>query len=165
MSEGDREAGKNAASQTEVTRADPERIADSRQRELGFPAELRELISVERERIESANRRTEVARYAIEMNDASDKRQFDFQMEQLSSHGSDAKRRYKFAVGVAIAGFSFTTVLAVLLLGMAFWGTPQQAEMAFAILKALGLGVAGYGIIGAATRAVRALMNHVGKST
>jgi len=41
MSEGDREAGKNAASQTEVTRADPERIADSRQRELGFPSVLR----------------------------------------------------------------------------------------------------------------------------
>ncbi len=153
----------DAAARTEVAKAESERVADTRQRELGFPDELRELIGVERERIESANRRIEVARYMIQMNDASDKRQYDFQMEKLNSEEANSKRKHKFAVGIAIGGFCLIVAGSILLLGMAFFGTENQTTMSFSIMKALGLGVAGYGIIGAVARAVRALVNQVGK--
>lgn len=163
MSEADNKSPENIPVVSSTGKAS-EHIPDTRQRDLGFPAELRELIGVERERIESANRRTEVARYAIEMNDASDKRQFDFQMEQLNRQAADSKRKHGFAVAVATGGFVVVVAMSSLLLGMAFFGTSSQADMAVSIMKSLGLGVAGYGIIGAIARAVRALLNQISKT-
>ena len=134
-------------------------IDDNRQADMGFPPELRELIAVERERIDSTNRRTDVAKYAIEMSDASDKRQFEFQMAQLRSQTDGSRQRFILACGIAISVSVLAVVFGGALLWMAFFGTPSQTEAASAILKTLGIGAGGYGVIGGAIRGIKAMLD------
>jgi len=130
---------------------------------MGFSEELHNVLLVERERIESQNKRTEVVRLAVEMNDASDKRQFDFQMAKLSAQTSGSKRKYVYASWVTALCITLITALASLLLYMMFWGSQPQSELAMSVLKILAYGVGGYGAIGAAVRALKTLMNSMGR--
>ena len=68
------------------------------------PQQLQILVELEKQRIDSHNRRTDVARYAIEMNDASDKRQFEYRMARLATEESKSVRRHGLARNVAIGG-------------------------------------------------------------
>jgi hypothetical protein len=63
-----------------------------------IPPALQSLINLERERIESTNRRTEVARLFIETSDTSDKRQFDYRMAKLSADSESDRRNHVLRV-------------------------------------------------------------------
>ena len=113
------------------------------------------LIDLERQRIESTNRRTEVIRYAIETNDAADKRQFDFQMAKLQNDADASRRRHRLARNAILGGGAVVVVVVGFLLDMTFFGTPEQSSMALAILRTLGIGLGGYGVIGGIVATIR----------
>lgn len=122
-----------------------------------FPPALRSLIELERERIDSANRRTEVVRFAIESNDASDKRQFEFRMAELEAGRASSARRHTLAQKVVFSATGIGVVILALLFGMAFFGNPDQSAVAIKILEVSGVGIGGYGLIGAVVRATSQL--------
>jgi hypothetical protein len=131
-----------------------------RQLDLFIPPALQSLIDLERQRIESTNRRTEVTRFAIETNDAADKRQFDYQMAKLHSEDQATQRRHNLARNVAAyAGAGASLVLALLLV-MAFFGDASQSATETQILIILGVGIGGYGVIEAAVRTVGRLLKN-----
>jgi hypothetical protein len=123
-----------------------------------LPPALQRLIALEEQRIASANRRTDVVRLAIESNDASDKRQFDFRMAELDTKKTDISQRHSLAKIVIISAVGIGTVVAGLLLGMALFGAPDQSKIAIQILKVLGIGGAGYGLIGAVVRGISRML-------
>lgn len=61
---------------------------------------MAELITLERERIASQDRRTDVTRHAIDAGDAADQRQYEYRVEKLRRDDEDRKRRH--ASGIAI---------------------------------------------------------------
>lgn len=110
-----------------------------------------ELVAVEKSRIESANRRTEVARLAIETNDRSDERQFTFHMKRLDNEAADSERRYQFASRFLLSVGAAMVVLIGFLVYMAFFGDERQADIATQILWLFFAGLGGYGIVTALT--------------
>lgn len=135
-------------------------IVDPRQQSLGLPLPpaLQSLISLEQTRIESFNRRTDVVRYAIETNDAADKRQYEFQMAKLQADNTASRERHRLTQIVMIGGGSVLTLVVGSILAMAFLGSAAQSEMAISILKVLGIGAAGYGIVEGISGIVRRMI-------
>ncbi len=99
-----------------------------------------------------------MASQAVSASNEADKRQFEFQMAKLSSEDSATKRRDNLArtvvIGVGIGGFAVVG----LFLGMAFFGSPAQSQIALNILKVGAVGGGGYGIINGLVSLVRRLM-------
>jgi hypothetical protein len=125
-----------------------------------FPVEaLQNLIELERERLESTNRRTEIIRYAIETNDSSDKRQFDYRMAKLETDKSDSNQRFSLARAIAYISSGVIVVTVLLLFYMAFFGDARQSEIAFTIMKTLATGAGGYGVIAGLVRAGTRLLS------
>ena len=104
-----------------------------------------ELIALERERIASQDRRTDIARHAIEANDAADKRQYDYRGEKLRLDDDDRKRRY--VSGIAIVGILLAVV--IVFTGFLFWMlfTGDEAKRAAAdrLLGTVLTGLGGFG--------------------
>ena len=122
-------------------------------------------LEVERERIRSQDRRTDVVRAAIEANDAADKRQFEFHMAKLGEDRQQrqddtalGKTRLRLAVGIAIAFGAVAIAIIALFVTMLFFGTPTQSDVAAGVLSTLGKGVGGFGFIYAFIAAFRALV-------
>jgi hypothetical protein len=55
------------------------------------------LVDLERQRIDSFNRRTDVVRYAIETNDAADRRQYEYQMAELEADTAASRCRHSLS--------------------------------------------------------------------
>ena len=116
------------------------------------------LIALERDRIDSFNRRTEVARQAVKVNEAADQRQFSFHMEKLKRDSDDRDDRrvtgfqmlWIFIAVVVVAGSFFVA--------MAFYGDENQRQVAMDLVRTIANGVAGFGIIWAAINAFRRLI-------
>lgn len=136
--------------------------ANGRQADL-FPSALfQQALNVERQRIDSANRRTEVALQAVKASDESDRRQFEFQMEKLHTDDRASLRRDGLAKAVVIGVGIFGAAVVALFLIMAFFGSPTQGQIALDILSKLAIGGGGYGIIAGLVNLVRRLLRNPG---
>lgn len=81
-------------------------------------------------------------------------------MAKLQTDADSARRRHRLARNVTLGGGAVAVVVVGFLLDMTFFGTPEQSTMALAILRALGTGLGGYGVIGGIAAAIRrALIN------
>ncbi|EME69096.1 hypothetical protein H261_15225 [Paramagnetospirillum caucaseum] len=135
-------------------------IKDPNQLEL-----FEQALEVERERIRSQDKRTEVVRAAIEANDASDKRQFEFHMAKLddernarAENSAIERERLHLAKWIA-ASFGVAVIgLCILFSIMLFFGSATQSATALNILGTVGKGIAGFGIIYAVVVAFRTLL-------
>ena len=105
---------------------------------------LKDLSEIEGRRIGIQEGRNQVAMRALEVNENSDKRQFDFHMARLATRERDGERSR--ALASTVLGFGGTAVVAVigLILGMAFFGSPDQKETA-ALLIEKGINALGGG--------------------
>jgi hypothetical protein len=119
---------------------------DREQLELFDPI-IREMMAVERERIDSVNRRTEIAREAIQMSDVADKRQFDYRMEDLRTRDESDRRRHALASRILWGGGIVSTLLLLGFLGMAFFAPPDKAALALDFLKVIFTGLGGGGVL------------------
>lgn len=122
-----------------------------------FP--LENFLEIEHQRIESFNRRTELGYKAIEAQDAADKRQFDYSVKKLDTHEHQLTRQHSLACRVFYFGGGFIALLVVLILGMLFWGSPEQSSAAQAILRVLGQAIGGGGFLYLAIQAIRWLIS------
>jgi hypothetical protein len=131
----------------------PPTAFDPRQLEL-----LREALDVERERIRSTDRKTEVFRSAIEANVASSKQQFEFRMAKLDKEQEIDRSRLALAKTIVYIGTALASALGIMLIYMMFFGSEQQSALAEKLLATIVTGIAGFGFIYAATAAFRALV-------
>ena len=126
--------------------------------QLPLPFSLDEMIELERERIDSTNRRTELAHRALELANDSDKRQFDFAMERLAT---DERRNLRLdnRAGSVIryGGLALVAFLALIMI-MLFWGNDAQSAIALSLIATLGTAVGGFGFFYAVIRLVSWLM-------
>jgi hypothetical protein len=100
-----------------------------------FPAS--EFIELEKQRIQSFDRRTEVARAAVEADRESEKDLFAYHMKRLENVDGQHKREHRFASRFIWACLGVSLIFAVFLVAMAFFGLPGQQAMAIVILNAL----------------------------
>jgi hypothetical protein len=148
-------ASKPGAQSTALTKHED---SNSVPQQLKILADLeKQRTDLEKQRIESYNRRTDVARYAIEMNDAADKRQFEYRMAELEAGRTSSIRRHALAQKVAVGSGLGGGLIIALLLIMAFFGSSEQSAIAIQIFIVLGIGVGGYGAIETVVRAVSRL--------
>ena len=122
------------------------------------PELLTRLLDIERERIASADKRTDVQRLAIEANVASDNRQFDFHMERLRLSGERSQRRDSLARIIIFSGMGVATIIGGFLLWLAFFGTEQQSAVALKVIYLFLTAVGGYGIVTTARHGLRHLL-------
>ena len=152
----DESAGAETRQNTAVVAHEKNDGSDNQPQYEMFP--LREMLEVERERIDSQNRRTEVAKQAIEAQDAADKRQYDFHVRRLNSEDSQSIRQHGLARGVFWGGGGFFAIVSIFILVMLFFGDADQAASARSILSVVGQALGGAGFLYLMVRAIRWLL-------
>ena len=105
-----------------------------------------EFIDLERQRIESINKRTEVARAYIDANSDADQRQYSFHIQKLNSDREERKETRSAIVKILWACLGISTFFTLILFYMLFLGDFEQVDNAKTVLKILGTGVGGFGI-------------------
>lgn len=106
---------------------------------------FKQLIELERQRVDSNNRRTDVAVKAIAASDASDKRQYEYHVEKLRQGADERKGRHGSAVKFAWAVFALAVVSGAFVVGMLFFGNDSQRDAAETLLRTIGTAVGGAG--------------------
>ena len=119
-----------------------------------------EQFAIERQRIESQDRRTEVMREAIQASDAADERQYNYHMARLESEERAAQRKHLLAKQALAGAGIILAVLMVLLFWMLFFGSTGQTVTARELLGAIGTAVGGGGVLLLLARAMRRLFNY-----
>ena len=102
-----------------------------------FPVGISEIIALERERIRSQDKRTDVARAAIDAQKDSDKRQFDYHMARLANAENNSKRKFQFAAKYLWTILGVIVVILVFLFWCIFFGSASQAALGIHALKIL----------------------------
>ncbi len=117
-----------------------------------------EMIELERERIDSTNRRTDLTHRALELANDSDKRQFDYAMERLKSNERRDLRVDKRASSVLLYGGIALVLFIALVMIMLFWGNDAQSAIALSLVTTLFTAVGGGGVMLAVVGLMRRLM-------
>ncbi len=113
-----------------------------------------EMLQLERERIESHDRRTEVLSQMVAADDAADQRLFEFQLEKMRRDDADRSVRRLFGMRLIWALLGVVgLVLSASLLLIAFGDEGQRTAATYllALLAAMG---GGYGLIAAVMRGI-----------
>ena len=108
--------------------------------------DMGEFIDLERQRIDSINKRTEVAQAYIEANNDADQRRFSYHIQKMNSDREERKETRNATIKILWAFFGVSTFFTVILFYMLFLGRPEQVENAKALLTFLGTAVGGFGI-------------------
>ncbi|MBS3953661.1 MAG: hypothetical protein KGZ88_11995 [Methylomicrobium sp.] len=106
----------------------------------------KEMLELERERLKSQDKKTEIAKMAIEANDAADKRMFDYHMSRLDSENDLSKEQIKIAKHLIYGGFTVFFISIALLLSMSFFGDESQSKTAFILLEKLMTALGGIAV-------------------
>ena len=106
-----------------------------------------ELLELERRRVDSQDRRIDVARRAIEASDAADQRQYDYHVERLRRDDEARNRRHESGIRLLWTVVGSGLLLTGLFFWMIFFGNDAQRTVALDILKTVGTGLGGFGII------------------
>ena len=105
----------------------------------------KEMFELERERLKSADKRTEIAKLAIEANDAADKRMFDYRMARIQKESELKLDQLSLIRWIALGVGIIATTVVTLLFSMVFFGDAHQSELAWGILEKLGVALSGIG--------------------
>lgn len=105
-----------------------------------------DLVQLERDRIASFDRRTDVARAAIDAERESERLQFDYHMQRLKNEEAQNLREHRFASRFLWTWLIVGIVVGLFLFAMAFFGGERQAMLAYSILVTVGKAAAGAGI-------------------
>jgi len=108
---------------------------------------IREILDLERQRVASTNRRTEVALRAIEASDASDKRQYEFHVEKMRQNSKDRKDLNRSIFRLLWGVFGAIGLVGVFVLWMLYFGTETQREVSIIILRNLATALGGAGVL------------------
>lgn len=106
----------------------------------------KEMLDLERDRLKSQDKRTEIAKMAIEANDAADKRMFDYHMSRLDRESELRKEQIKIAKHLIYGGFTVFFISIALLLAMSFFGNESQSETAATLFEKLMTALGGIAV-------------------
>lgn len=113
-----------------------------------------EMLQLERERIESHDRRTEVLSQMVAADDVADQRLFEFQLEKMRRDDTDRSERRAFGMRLTLALLAGAVLLVgVSLLLIAFGDEGQRTAATYLLGVLLTMG-GGYGLIAALARGV-----------
>ena len=155
----DDDGGNRSEPDGEPTSKVPEVLPPSQERNIPPAKLLERLLDIEKSRIESADKRTEIMRYAILTNDESDKRQYDYRMTQLTLNDNQQTRRHISGLKVFYISSAVTVTAVFCLLGFAFFGNEKQSDIALKLLIYLFAAVGGYGVVNTLRNSVKKLLN------
>lgn len=110
-------------------------------------SQIERLFDIEQRRIESQNRRWDVASQVIEAADAADKRQHELGLKQLESNERIEKSRLALASKVAIGVGGLVVVTLAVILYMVFFGSNTQAVAARQLITWIFTALGGGGLI------------------
>ena len=107
---------------------------------------IRELSEIESRRIGFQEGRNQIAMRALDVNESSDQRQYQFHTERLAADGRDRVRSRELAKSILKYGGGPVGLLAALVIIMAFFGDSRQSEIATTMIEkgAEALGGAGF---------------------
>ena len=119
---------------------------------------LRDLLNVEKQRINRDNRRADVAEKALEVADAHDRRMFELASKSREDNVTLEREKLKRVSGVigVLLGLAGVIVLAVL--GFLFLGNETQRAAAAGIGSPALIAIAGYGVIKTLVTVVKGLI-------
>ncbi len=120
---------------------------------------MSEMVQLERDRIKSHDRRTEISSQALNAAADSDERQYNYHMDKLRRDDEDRRDRRKSGMLLIWSISGISAVFLGFLLLMGFFGDPTQREAAKALLSTLGTGTGGFGIGWIMLMAFRRFMN------
>ena len=119
---------------------------------------VKQLADIEGRRIGVQEGKNQVAMRALEVNEKSDLRQFEFHRERLASNEQDRKRSHTLARLVILYGGGAVLLIVALILGMAFFGDTAQSEIAMTMVKEGAKWVGGAGFIFMVATGLRRLL-------
>lgn len=131
--------------------------SDSTEPSQQLPAPIRQVLEVERLRLERDNRRTGVAEKAIELADTQDRRQHEYATAALEANVKIEVDRMAFQRRLAWVGVAVFAILVFGLLGFALYGDDEQRAVAERFGGFGLIGLAGYGIFTTLAKVVKAL--------
>lgn len=105
-----------------------------------------EMLDLEKERIKSNDKRTEIARLAIEKNDDADKRMFEFHMTKLQQNTSIKAQQVIIARNLIYGSSAVMVLIGSVLLYFSFFGNDHQATLASELLSTGFKALSGIGI-------------------
>jgi uncharacterized membrane protein len=119
---------------------------------------VKELMELERFRIESANQKYENDKLYIKANDDANKRMHEYHMQQLKTKESLDKKKHNLAKGIVIVIGSITIILLTILVYYTFMGNELQSALAITTLKYLAVGLGGYGALKSISSSIKKLL-------
>ena len=117
---------------------------------------VRELVDLEKRRIDRDNRRSSLMEKALELADAQDVRQFEYASATRDANLELRRERLTFLRQVSWAGVTFVAFLILALLGFALFGRDEQRDLVGALAVPGLIGLAGYGVLTTLVRVVKA---------
>ncbi len=105
-----------------------------------------EFIELERLRIDSVNKRTEVAQAYIDANSAADQRRYNYNIQKMEVDREERSATRKATTKILWAFLGVSAFFTLILFYMLFLGNLDQAENAKTLLRVLGTGVGGFGV-------------------
>ena len=122
----------------------------------GDEALVRDILDVERQRLEAENRRAAVMEKALELEADRDRRGFEFATASRDQQIELSRDRHAFLRRLVWTFVGAGALFFFALVGIYLFGTEPQRESAWSVLSPLVIGIAGYGVIMTLTRVVKA---------
>ena len=110
-------------------------------------ASLQAIAELERERLAIQREQQALALRSWELADDADRRHHETLVKGIEADTEKDKRRHRLLVGVLLMAVGIPTLFLLLLLLMAFFGNPAQADIALRILTVAGTGIGGAGVV------------------
>jgi len=105
-----------------------------------------DMLELEKERIKSHDKRTDVAILAIQKNDEADKRMFDFHMAKLSQDANIKVQQVSIARNLIYGACFILTAVSLALLFFSFYGNQEQSQIASSLISSIAKGLSGIGL-------------------
>lgn len=119
---------------------------------------IRELSEIESRRIGVQEGRNQIAMRALDVNESSDQRQYQFHTERLAADERDRVRSRELAKSILKYGGGAVGLLAALVIIMAFFGDSRQSEIATTMIEKGAEALGGAGFIYLIAAGVRRLL-------
>ena len=110
-----------------------------------LPVEMQAMFEIEKARIESHDKRTDVALRAIEASEADSKRMFDYHVMKLQSDNDIKTKKLAIAKNIVYASCAIGMIVIVVLFSALFLGNEVQSQTASEVLKGIGHAIGGIG--------------------
>ncbi len=119
---------------------------------------IRDLIELEQGRIDRDNRRTDLDRFALELANTQDERQFQYHSRALEIGATSERERLGFARLLIWTFLGSLLVAIAFLFYMAFLGNDVQRETATRIATAVPVALAGWAVITGLSRLLQVVV-------